>query len=188
MKRLILASGSPRRKELLESLGYEFEIITSNVDEVIREGLTNEAIVKDLAYQKAKAVYDENPDALVMGADTIVVCDEEIMGKPHSREQCVEMMKKLRKREHKVITGVAFIQKDELHMMSDTAFVHFRDIPDEDIEKYADTDEAYDKAGGYAIQGWAGRYISRIEGNFYTIMGLPLDKVYAYLRKQEHKK
>ena len=185
MKKIILASASPRRRELMEMLGYDFEVIVSEVDETMKEGLNPTAQVKDLAYRKAKAVYDQHPDAIVIGADTIVLVDDKILGKPHDEKEAEEMMKMLRGREHQVITGVAILSDKKQHHLSSESNVYFDSITNEEIANYIKTPEAYDKAGAYAIQGWAGKFISRIEGSYYNIMGLPIDKIYAKLKRME---
>ncbi len=183
MKKLILASKSPRRKELLELLGFDFDVVVSEVNEVASNDLSPEGLVKALAYQKAKAVFEMHPDKVVLGSDTIVVVDDVILGKPKNQKQAKEMMLKMKNREHYVITGVAVLSEREDVIFSDTSIVHFNDIAEKEIDEYITTSEPYDKAGGYAIQGWAARYISAIEGNFYTIMGLPLDKVFKTINK-----
>lgn len=183
MKKLILASKSPRRKELLELLGFDFDIITTEVNESVSENLSPEELVKTLAYQKAIGVFESYPDNVVLGSDTIVVVDNEILGKPKNQQEAKEMILKMKNREHQVITGVAILSKEENVIFSNTSVVHFNDIEEEEINKYILTSEPYDKAGGYAIQGWAARYISAIEGNYYTIMGLPLDKVFETVNK-----
>lgn len=183
MKKLILASKSPRRKELLELLGFDFDVVVSEVNEVASNDLSHEELVKALAYQKAKAVFEMHPDKVVLGSDTIVVVDDVILGKPKNQKQAKEMMLKMKNREHYVITGVAVLSDREDVIFSDTSIVHFNDIAEKEIDEYITTSEPYDKAGGYAIQGWAARYISAIEGNFYTIMGLPLDKVFKTINK-----
>lgn len=185
MKEIILASGSPRRKELMEMLGFDFRVIVSDVEEVVDESLKPEEIVKSLAHQKALAVFNEHQDALVIGSDTIVVADDKILGKPHSKLQAKEMMELLKNDKHQVMTAVSFISDKEEKVICDKATVHFNDIELTEIEKYIETKEPYDKAGGYAIQGWAGKHIRAIEGNFYTIMGLPVDIVYQYLKDYE---
>lgn len=182
MKRLVLASGSPRRKELLSTLGYDFEVIVSDVEEVVDHSLTVNEIVKSLAKQKAMAVFQENRDAIVIGSDTVVACDGQILGKPHSKQQCKEMMELLRNKSHSVITGVAILYDDQIINFADEAKVYFDDISDEEIEKYIEMKEPYDKAGGYAIQGWAGKFISKIDGNYYSIVGLPVSTVYQHLK------
>ena len=185
MRKLILASGSPRRKELLGMLGYDFEVIVSNVQETMKEGLGPVAKVKDLAYQKASAVLKEHPDAIVIGADTIVLVDGEILGKPHDEKEATEMMKRLKNREHQVITGVAILCDRRQQFFSETTEVYFENISAEEISRYVKTAEPYDKAGAYAIQGWAGKFISRIEGDYYNVMGLPIAKVYSKLKRME---
>ncbi len=183
MKRLVLASGSPRRKELLATLGYPFEVIVSDIEEVVDESLSVSEIVKSLALQKARAVFEGNQDAIVIGSDTVVACDGKILGKPHSKEQCKEMIELLRNKSHSVITGVAILYDDQIINFADEAKVYFDDISDEEIAEYIEMKEPYDKAGGYAIQGWAGKFISRIDGNYYSIVGLPVSTVYKELKK-----
>ncbi len=185
MKKIILASASPRRKELMAMLGYDFEVIVSDADETMRPGLTPIAEVKDLAYRKAKVVFDQHPDAIVIGADTIVLVDDKILGKPHSEKEAEEMMKLLRNREHLVITGMAILSDRKQHHFSEESKVFFDNITNEEIARYIKTDEPYDKAGGYAIQGWAGKFISRIEGDYYNIVGLPINKLYSKLKRME---
>ena len=183
MKKLILASKSPRRKELLELLGFNFDVVVSEVNELASDNLSPEELVKTLAFQKAKSVFKTHPNDVVLGSDTIVVVDNEILGKPKNQNQAKEMILKMKNREHQVITGVAILSDKENIIFSNTSIVHFNDIEEKEIDKYIKTTEPYDKAGGYAIQGWAARYISAIEGNYYTIMGLPLDKVFEGLNK-----
>ncbi|MBR5048546.1 MAG: septum formation inhibitor Maf [Erysipelotrichaceae bacterium] len=185
MKKIILASASPRRRELMEMLGYDFEVIVSDVDETLRKGLSPAGQVKDLAYRKARAVFDQHRDAIVIGADTIVLVDDRILGKPHSEKEAEEMMKLLRGREHLVITGVAVLCDRKEHHFSEESKVFFENITNEEIARYVRTAEPYDKAGAYAIQGWAGRYISRIEGDYYNIVGLPVSKLYGKLKRME---
>ena len=182
MKKIILASNSPRRKELMEMLGYDFEVVVSHVEEVIDDKLSFNDMVKSLALQKGRAVYETHPNCLVIGADTVVVVDDIILGKPHNQKQAQQMIEMLSNRSHIVMTAVAFISKEEQYVICDTSRVKFNEIPADKIEQYVLSDEPYDKAGGYAIQGWAGKYIREIEGNFYTIIGLPIDIVEDYLQ------
>lgn len=182
MKKIILASNSPRRKELMEMLGYDFEVVVSHVEEVIDDKLSFCDMVKSLALQKGQAVYETHPNCLVIGADTVVVVDDKILGKPHNQKQAQQMIEMLSNRSHIVMTAVAFISKEEQYVICDTSRVKFNEIPADKIEQYVLSDEPYDKAGGYAIQGWAGKYIREIEGNFYTIIGLPIDIVEDYLQ------
>ncbi|MGN1399760.1 MAG: Maf family protein [Erysipelotrichaceae bacterium] len=185
MKKIILASGSPRRRELMAMLGYDFEVVVSDVEEIIDERLSFQDTVKSLAIRKAQAVYEKYPDCLVIGADTIVVVDDRILGKPKDQKQAKEMLQLLSDRSHNVMTAVAFISSKEQYVICDCSRVKFNEIPSDQIEAYVLTDEPYDKAGGYAIQGWAGKYIREIEGNFYTIIGLPLDIVDDYLQSYQ---
>ena len=180
MKKLILASKSPRRKELLELLGFDFEVVSSDVNESASDNLSPEELVKTLAYQKALAVYKTHPDDLILGSDTIVVVDNEILETKINRSQRNDF--KNEKENIRLLQVLLYCQEEHV-IFSNTSIVHFNDIEEEEIDKYVTTSEPYDKAGGYAIQGWAARYISAIEGNYYTIMGLPLDKVFASVNK-----
>lgn len=183
MRKLILASASPRRKEILAMLGYEFEVEVSNEPETIDESLPLAEKIEKLAYHKAEVIARNHPHDIVLASDTVVVVDGEIIGKPHSTKSAIDMIKLIRNRSHEVITAITIMVDGQVINDYDSALVHFEDIPDEDIEEYVKTPEAYDKAGAYAVQGWAGKYISRIEGSFYTVMGLPLHMVYRYLKE-----
>ena len=185
MKDLILASTSPRRKELMELLGYDFKVMASHVEEHVDFSMKPDEIVQNLARQKAEAVFNENRDAVVLGSDTVVVVDEQILGKPKDENEAREMMQLLRNRTHQVITGVAILSEERKDIFANTTTVHFSNITDEEIEEYIKTPEAYDKAGGYAIQGWAGRFVPTVEGNYFTIMGLPISEVYEKLKNYD---
>lgn len=183
MKRLVLASGSPRRKELMSLLNTPFEIIVSAIEEVVDPTLPPETIVESLAKQKALAVFQNNPDAIVIGADTIVVCNQEILGKPKDAQDGKRMMEMLKNNTHQVMTGIAIVCQDQITCFHETAKVYFDEIPQNELGEYLQTNEPYDKAGGYAIQGWAAKYIRRIEGDYYSIVGLPVHTLYQYLKQ-----
>lgn len=175
-KEIILASASPRRTEILNLGRVKHRIVVKEHEEIIDESKSAEDIVKDLAYQKAYAVYKDNLDEIVLGADTVVVLDG-ILGKPKDRDDAYRMLKKLSNKTHKVITGVAILSKDTKRIFSETTNVTFRKMTDEEIYEYIDNENVLDKAGAYAIQGMASKYISKIEGDYYNVMGLPISRV-----------
>jgi len=187
--KLILASKSPRRRELLSMITNDFEVVVSNAEEIIDSNLSNEEQVKHLAYIKAKAVFDKTKDIgdrIVIGSDTIVVKDGIIYGKPKVHDDALRMLKDLKNAKHQVMTGLCiFIQKDntvsEINDV-DIANVYINDISENELENWLSTNEAYDKAGAYAIQGKFGVFIEKIEGNYYTIVGLPINKVYNAIK------
>ncbi len=176
-KKIILASSSPRRKALLEQVGLEFDIVISEVDEIVDPTLSPEEVVKSLAHQKAMAVASKvRGDTLVIGADTIVAINDEIIGKPRNKEEIYAMLKRLSGNTHKVITWVCIIDTSNNKSFIDqnTSYVTFRKIDDDEIMKYIASGEPTDKAGSYAIQGIASIFIEKIEGNYSDIVGLPL--------------
>lgn len=187
--KIILASKSPRRREILSMITDNFEVIVSNVDETIDKKLTNEEQVKHLAYIKAKAVFDETKnmgDRIVIGSDTIVVKDGKIYGKPKNHDDAFNMLSDLKNAKHEVMTGLCvMIQKEgkttEI-LDIDITSVYINDISEKELEKWIATNEAYDKAGGYAIQGKFGVFIEKIEGNYFTVVGLPIHKVYKAIK------
>ena len=187
--KIILASKSPRRKEILGMITNNFEVIVSNVEEKMDPKLTVSEQVKNLAYIKAKAVFEDTKnlgDRIVIGSDTIVVKDGKIYGKPKNHEDAVKMLSELKNDKHEVMTGICImIEKDgniEEILDVDTTLVYINDISDEELEAWIATNEAYDKAGGYAIQGKFGVHVRKIEGNFFTVVGLPIDKVYEAIK------
>lgn len=183
----ILASESPRRKELLEMMGLEFEVKPSHSDETFEKNLSIEEQSKRLAYIKAKSVFDETTgDRAVIGSDTMVIKQDKIYGKPHTRDQAIAMLRDLSNDKHQVITSISVISqkngeyKEQLDY--DIADVYFKKMTDEEIEKWIDDDKPYDKAGGYAVQSAFGVHIEKINGNFFTVMGLPIHKLYDMLK------
>jgi septum formation protein len=181
-RRIILASSSLRRKQLLKQAGFEFETIASDVEEVIDNQLALELAIEKLAYQKAYQVHQHHKDAIVIGADTIVVCENEVLNKPNSKEEAREMLLKLSGRTHFVITGVCIIDglPFTFHELTKVTFIS---LTTDMIETYISTDEPYDKAGGYAIQGLAKDFIKEYSGDYENVVGLPLTKVVSYLQK-----
>jgi len=178
--RLILASASPRRAELLRAAGYEFEIIVADVDERAREGETPDAYVRRLAAEKSAAV--KAVDVIILGADTTVVVDGEILGKPRDDAEAAAMLGRLAGRSHEVLTGVSIrYGAHEVGCVESTA-VWFSVLTKEDIAWYVASGEGRDKAGAYAIQGLASRFIPRIEGSYANVVGLPVAAVAELLR------
>jgi len=178
--RLILASASPRRAELLRAAGYEFEIIVADVDERARDGETPDIYVRRLAAEKSAAV--QAADAIILGADTTVVVDGEILGKPRDDDEAAAMLRRLAGRRHDVLTGVSVrYGAHEVGRVESTA-VWFSALTKEDIAWYLASGEGRDKAGAYAIQGLASRFIPRIEGSYANVVGLPVAAVAELLR------
>lgn len=183
-KKIILGSNSPRRKELLAGLDIEFTVDTgNNFEEVYDPSTPIEQIPEVLSEGKSfgfhRALAD---DEILITSDTLVICGDRVMGKPHSREEAIEMLECLSGREHKVITAITIRDKKGPTTSSDTAIVHFNKLSHSEIEYYIDTYKPYDKAGAYGIQEWIGYAgISKIEGSYFTIMGLPVHLVYKVL-------
>lgn len=182
--KLILASSSPRRAEILANAGLPFSVLSSAVDESPYPGESPVALVQRLANAKADLVTARAVGpAIVLAADTVVVLDDKILGKPNSLEDARHMLQQLSGRTHSVLTGVALVRlpDGERRQFIESTLVHFRPITDEELSSYLSTEEPYDKAGAYAIQGRAGRYIPRIEGCYFNVVGLPLSRVLTEL-------
>jgi septum formation protein len=187
--KLILASASARRAEILRAAGVPFEALSMDVDESRRAGETVEAMVLRLAEAKARTVVaslkSPNETTLVVGADTVVDLDGEVLGKPGSARVAAEMLRKLSGRTHRVVTGLSVIRVPggEERLELETTQVRFAPLTAEEIDRYAATDEPLDKAGAYAIQGIAGRYVERIEGCYFNVVGLPIARLYRILKE-----
>lgn len=190
--RLVLASGSPRRRELLEKLGLSFTVTVSDLDESI-DSSDPAFVVENLAEAKARAVgmqvarlhsVDLSP-VLILGADTIVVLDNEILGKPRDKDDAVRMLKQLSGRFHQVFTGVSLLEipGDKVRTIHTVTDVHFRDLDSSEIEAYVQTGEPMDKAGAYALQGIASAFVRKIEGCYTNVIGLPVPDTVALLRE-----
>lgn len=186
MTRFILASNSPRRKEILEKLDVEFEVITSNIEEKIDNTISPYRLVCDLAYQKAKNMVSKVEDsAIIIAADTIVVKDK-VFGKPINQDEAYQMIKSLSGKVHEVVTGLAIIDtytNKEVKAYEITK-VYFRQIEDEEIYKYIATGEPLDKAGGYGIQGKASLFIRKIDGDYHNVVGLPIYRLAEILKNE----
>ncbi|MFH1135211.1 MAG: Maf family protein [Pseudomonadota bacterium] len=180
----ILASSSPRRKELLDQAGLEFQVIPAEVDEAALEGETPEAYVRRLARTKAEKIGRGFSERLILAADTIVVLESEIMGKPEDREDAARMLTKLSGRVHRVITAYCLFRPDLNRMVEDqeSTLVEFRKLSPAEIRGYIGSGEPMDKAGAYAIQGGGGSLTRRIEGSYTNVIGLPLAEVLERMR------
>ena len=183
MTRVILASKSPRRRELMSLLHIPFEVIVSDIDEQIDYSKDLVKEIEKLSYQKAKAVFDKNQDALVIGSDTIVKIGNDVLGKPKSLQEAKDMLHELSDKTHEVVTGVTILYKDKTETFSSVAQVCFYPLSEEEIDEYVSTNEPMDKAGSYAIQGDAAKFIKSINGDYYTIVGLPIAELYHRLKK-----
>ena len=185
MKTVILASQSPRRKELLEKCGVHFVTEPADINEQIdpAKELTEE--IKRLSYLKAKTVLDHHPDAIVIGSDTIVAVNGEPLGKPHDRNDAHRMLRELSGHTHQVITGLCILSAEKCCTDVSVSHVTFMELSDEEINGYIDSGEPMDKAGAYAIQGGAGKFIENIDGDYYAIMGLPINILYKQLKDIE---
>lgn len=186
--KVILASASPRRKELLEMIGIKFETIISNVEENLIPELDMDEQSKRLAYIKAKSVFDNTKgNRIVIGSDTIVVKNGKIYGKPRTREKAIQYLQELRDGKHEVITSICVLsEKDGKYQEQidcDITEVILKPITDEEIAKWVDTNQAYDKAGAYAVQSEFGVHIEKINGSFFSVMGLPVHKLYDMMKK-----
>jgi septum formation protein len=183
--KLILASSSPRRAEILGNAGLPFSVLSSAVDESPYPSEAPSALVQRLANAKADLVTARAVGpAIILAADTVVVLDDKILGKPSSTEDARHMLQQLSGRTHSVLTGVALVRlpDGERRQFIESTLVHFRPITDEELSSYLATEEPYGKAGAYAIQGRAGRYIPRIEGCYFNVVGLPLSRVLTELQ------
>lgn len=185
-KKIILGSNSPRRKELLGGLDIEFTVDTGNTfEETYSPDTQHERIPEVLSEGKSYGFHRQlEPDEILITSDTLVLCGDRVMGKPHSREEAIDMLRCLSDRDHKVITAVTLRDKTQCTTSSNTAIVHFKKLSDKEIEYYVDTYKPYDKAGAYGIQEWIGYIgIDRIEGSYFTIVGLPVHLLYQELLK-----
>jgi septum formation protein len=184
--KLILASASPRRAEILRDAGISFTVLSSAVDETPYAGETPQQMVQRLSAAKAELVAARAVGpAILVAADTTVVLDGQLMGKPSSTEDARKMLELLSGRTHSVVTGVTLIRLPEMdrRQFIETTLVSFTPLSRDDVSRYLATEEPYDKAGSYAIQGHAGRYIPRIEGCYFNVVGLPLARLVENLRE-----
>lgn len=181
---IILASASPRRKEILQNTKLKFEIQKSNIDEVVLENESPLNMVVRLAHEKAFDVAQKNREKLVIGADTIVVLDDEVLGKPKDKNEAYQMIKKLSNKTHKVITGISLINLKQGIVVNDyvISLVTFKDLSEDSIKDYINTNESLDKAGAYGIQGYGALLVDNIQGDYFNIVGLPISKLSDLLK------
>lgn len=188
--RIILASGSPRRKELLKLIVPEFEVLVSGIDEKLKEGLTMQDQVIRLSYMKAKDIYEKTTgDRIIIASDTIVVKNKKIYGKPKDRENAKQMLHELLEgdKTHNIFTGLTVLVNKEgeykEYKTFDEVKVFLKNMTEEEIEKWIDTGKAMDKAGSYGIQNEFCVFVNKIEGNYTTVMGLPTHKLYDIIKE-----
>lgn len=187
MQTLILASSSPRRQELLQLLQIPFQSISANVDEDFSEQMKADEVVKELALRKAAAVAKEHQDSWVIGSDTIVVLEGKILGKPLDRADAKETLTQLSGQTHEVYTGVSIIYGRNQTVFVEKTNVTFWELSETEIERYLDTGEPFDKAGSYGIQGYGALFVKQIEGDYYSVVGLPVSKLAQELKTLETK-
>ena len=182
-RRLILASNSPRRKELLEKLDLDFTVRVKEVAEDFPENLRREEIAEYLANRKAEAYQpDMQPDEIILTADTIVCLEDQVLNKPADEAEAYRMLTLLSGRQHTVITGVCLLSRDKKVLFHDATQVYFKSLSETEINYYLEHYAPYDKAGAYGAQDWLGLIaIERLEGSFYNVMGLPVHAIYAEL-------
>ncbi len=187
MEEIILASGSPRRKQLLEQIGVPIRVVVSGVEESVTE-TEPDKIVEELSFQKADSVAQEIPDGIVLGADTIVWAEGHALGKPADREDGARMIGMLQGNEHSVFTGVTLIRREGGETKAKRSFaretvVHVHEMTEAEIDAYLNTGDPFDKAGGYGIQGPFAAYVDGIEGDYTNVVGLPVSAVWQELKK-----
>lgn len=188
--KIILASASPRRRELMNLGDFDYEVLVSDLEEKRDESLSIEEQSKDLAYKKAKIIFDNTQgDRAIIGADTLVVKDDKIYGKPEDREDAIRMLRELQGKKHYIYTSIAVLiekrekvkEYNELHKTA----VYVRPMDDFEIANYIEKDMPYDKAGAYALQGSFSIFVDRIEGNYTSAIGLPIQRIYEILKENE---
>lgn len=184
-KKLILASQSPRRKQLLQAMDLDFEVIVRSVDESYPPELSPSAVAEHIALAKAE-VFKKNlqPDQIIITGDTVVINEDQILGKPKNAAEACTMFTSLSGKKHQVISSLCLLSTDKIMVKSDTAFVHFKAFTSEEINYYIENYQPYDKAGGYGIQEWLGHIgMLKLEGSFNTVMGLPTHLLYQMLNE-----
>lgn len=184
-KKIVLASKSPRRKEIMELTPWEFEVDAVDIDETMDKNLGLVENLMNLAQKKAQPIANKYPDSIVIGSDTIVCVDDEILGKPKDESEARSMLQMLSGREHSVFTGVSIqiINRDVKITLCEETKVYFKNLTESEISWYIKSGEPFGKAGSYGIQGKAGLFVEKIDGDYYNVVGLPLNKLYEELNK-----
>ena len=180
--RVVLASSSPRRRDLLNLIGIEHEVRPPNIDETMRPGEVPRRHAERLAREKASAIATRDPDLITIGADTVVVINRRVLGKPKDKNDAARMLSMLSGREHTVVTAVAVSRGRKLRSAIEEVRVRFRVLHDDEIEAYIATGEPMDKAGAYGIQGYGATIVERVEGDYFAVMGLPLVRLVGLMR------
>jgi septum formation protein len=184
MKQIILASQSPRRKELLGLLDLDFKVEVREVEEIFPNSLDSSEVAEYLANLKAAAFTNLSDEQLIITADTVVILDQQILGKPKDRTEAIQMLRSLSNRSHNVTTGVCIKSSDETISFSNTTKVYFKELTTSEIEYYIENYKPYDKAGSYGIQEWIGAIgITKIEGSYFNVVGLPIQELNCKLKK-----
>lgn len=181
--KIILASASPRRKELLTLAGFEYEVVVSQCEETLPDGITPDKAVEELARQKAEDVFNRNPDCMIIAADTVVALGNTILGKPKDEEDAFNMLSSLSGKTHTVYTGVCIKSKDKTDIFHVATQVEFYELSDKEIKEYIATKEPMDKAGAYGIQGKGFVLVKGIHGDYFNVVGLPLSETVRHLNK-----
>ena len=183
MKKIILASASPRRKELLTLAGVNFTVEVADADETLEDGVTPDEAVKQLAEIKARAVFEQHADSVVIGADTVVAVDGKILGKPKNYEEANEMLNLLSGRKHFVFTGVCLMSQEKTTVFCQKTAVEFYPLSQNEIDEYIASNDCYDKAGGYGIQTNGCVLVKGIEGVYFNVVGLPVAETVRALKE-----
>ena len=183
MKKIILASASPRRKELLTLAGVNFTVEVADADETLEDGVTPDEAVKQLAEIKARAVFEQHADCIVIGADTVVAVDGKILGKPKNYEEASEMLNILSGRKHFVFTGACLMSQEKTTVFCQKTAVEFYPLSQNEIDEYIASNDCYDKAGGYGIQTTGCVLVKGIEGDYFNVVGLPVAETVRALKE-----
>ncbi len=188
--KIILASQSPRRREIMDLASIDYEVMVSNADETFEEGLTIEDQSKRLAFLKAKTIFDNTQDdRVIIGSDTMVIKGDKIYEKPKDRDDAIRMLKELQGNRHTVYTSLAVLienkgdYKEYIELVK--VDVYFKKMTDKEIEEYVDYENPYDKAGAYAIQSSFCRFVEKIYGDYYSVVGLPIGRIYDILKEND---
>ena len=183
MNKIILASASPRRRELMAHISTNFQVIPSNVEEIVPENISPLEQAEYLALIKAKDIAKDYPENIVIGADTCVIAENMVLGKPKDKADAKKMLNMLSSKVHQVVTGCAICNGEKTVSFSNITDVEFYDLSQEEIEDYINTDEPYDKAGGYGIQGKAAIFVKAIKGDYFNVVGFPIAQLNKELKK-----
>lgn len=182
-EKIILASASPRRRELLGLAGFDFDVVTAHVNEVLDPELEPQELVMSLAEQKARAVAKKHKEQIVIGADTVVVLEGKVLGKPKDEADAAKMLKSLSGKAHEVFTGVSIIKSEKSHCFFERTKVKFCELDDEQIRAYVASGEPMDKAGAYGIQGKGCVLVEGIEGDYFNVVGFPVSRFCREMKK-----